>query len=113
MANSNGKKKITTADVYAEVTSLKVAVCGHPDVPDDNGLFGDVKYIRKNLEATTVRVESAEVAIASIAARCEERHGLKATVKEISKKKKVAGAGGGLIAVATLIYYLGQMVGWW
>jgi len=113
MANSNGKRRITTADVYAEVTSLKVAVCGHPDVPDDNGLFGDVKYIRKSLEQTTERVEESEVAIAAIAARCEERHGLGATVKEVSKKKIVGIGGGSLTAIATIIYGVGKLVGWW
>ena len=119
MASSNGKKRITTTDVYQEVMSLKVAVCGHPDIPDDKGLFGDVKYIRREMEATTVRVVQSEVAIAQIVARCEERHGLRSVVAEIPKsiasisKKKLAGAGGGLIAVATIIYYLGQLVGWW
>jgi len=113
MPSSNGRRKITITDVYQEVTSLKVAVCGHPDIPDDKGLFGDVKYIRKSLEETTERVDEAEVAIAKIAARCEERHGLKATVREISKKK-IAGIGGGtLTAIATIIYGVGKLVGWW
>lgn len=113
MASSNSKKKITTADVYAEVTSLKVAVCGHPDIPDDTGLFGDVKYIRKQMEATGIRVDETEVAIAGIVARCDERHGLSATVKKAVSKKKVAGAGGTLVALATILYYVGLAVGWW
>jgi len=107
------KRRVTIADVYNEVSTLKVAVCGHPDIPEDDGLFGDVKYIRKQSDATNLRVDEAEIAIAGIVARCEERHGINATVKREINKKKIAGTGGGIVAIATLLYYIGTVFGWW
>lgn len=118
-SNGNGKKRITNADVYAEVTALKVAVCGHPDVPNDEGLFGDVKYIREQIEDGSKRTAEAERAIAEINTRCEERHGLKATVNQASSKisksvwKKIAGITGIAGVLITLIWYIGTAVGWW
>lgn len=105
-------KKSTQAIILEKVTSLEIAVLGHPQAPADEGLMGDVRHIRKLAEKTNGRVDACETAIAQINTRCEERHGLKSTVKEISKKK-AAGITGGAVLVMTAIYYIGQGLGWW
>lgn len=111
MADKN--KKSTQAIILEKVTSLEIAVLGHPQAPADDGLMGDVKHIRKLAEKTNGRVDNCETAIALINTRCEERHGLNATVKKVSLKK-VAGIGGGsLTAIATIFFGIGKLAGWW
>ena len=107
------QKRITNLQIYTEIAELKVAIGGHPDIPDDRGLVGDVKHIRKKVEDQSERIVETELAISNIVTRCEERHGLNATVARAISKKKLAGGGGSVIAILTLIYYAGQGIGWW
>ena len=107
------KKRVTNVQILTKITELTVAVGGHPDIPDDGGIVGDVKHIRTKVEHQGERIVETELAISNIVTRCEERHGLNATVARAISKKKLAGGGGSVIAILTLIYYAGQGIGWW
>lgn len=103
--------------ILEKVSSLEVAVCGHPQSAADEGLMGDVKHIRKVTEATVVRVEQAEEAIAAIVARCEERHngaGSRADAfKQVSGKRKASFFGTMFTLIIAVIYSVGTWLGWW
>ena len=109
------KRKSTQAIILEKVTSLEIAVLGHPQASADEGLMGDVKHIRRVTEATVTRVEGAETAIAAIVARCEERHNPSRAdgFRQIPAKKKATFLGSLLTLSLAVLYSLGVWLGWW
>ncbi len=49
------------------VNKLYTAVCGLDDNPDNNGIFGEIKEIKKLIEKQNGRVRKLEIAVIGIA----------------------------------------------
>jgi hypothetical protein len=47
---------MATGDVEKKLDRLIVAVCGHPDIPEDSGLFGSIKEIEIHLKSLNDQV---------------------------------------------------------
>ncbi len=76
-----------------------------------NGFEGDIPAIKEHLEKLNGHLDDHSKRLVIAETQIKERT-VSPVVRKMSKKAKT-GYGGIVVAVLTLLYYLGQARGWW
>lgn len=90
-----------SADVLKEIKGLVAKLYG------EDGFEGDIPEIKGHLKALNGHLDDHSKRLVIAETQIKER-----TTSRISRKA-ITGYGGIIIAVFTLLYYLGQARGWW
>lgn len=94
-------KRANSNDVLRAINGLSAKLYG------ENGFEGDVPEIKEHLRQINGHLKDHSKRLVIAETQIEER-----TTNKMSKKTK-AGYGSGIVAVLTLLFYIGQALGWW